>query len=451
VVCPWTIARPSRPEPAPRETRVAVEGASLYARTVGRGDPIVVLHGGPDFDHAYLLPDLDRLKDSFHLVYYDQRGRGRSADGVRAEDVTLQSELEDLERVRRHFELEAPALLGHSWGAVLALEYALRHPTRVSRLILMNPAPASAADVAVLRKAYLEKLGAAHERQTRIRSGAAYQAGDPKAVAARYRIHFKPALKRAEDYERLMSAMEAQFVRQGSAGIRKARAVEDRLYRDTWEVPGYDLLPKLAALRIPTLVLTGDHDFIPAAVAERIARAIPGARLVSLEGCGHFTYLECPGGVREALRRFFRGWPPQPAAPSPAPEAPSPFAVALAYPEPAPGRRAVTVSPVSAPETLYVAADHVVTLADVEAVAFETGVYAEGHVEVRLKPEGRERLARATAGHVGGRMVILLRGFVHSAPIVQMPIEDGVFHLTGGGSSAELAELAARLDRALRR
>jgi len=62
-----------------------------------RGALIVVLHGGPDFDHTYLLPDMDRLADSFRLIYYDQRGRGKSGDGVRAEDVTLASGIEDLD------------------------------------------------------------------------------------------------------------------------------------------------------------------------------------------------------------------------------------------------------------------------------------------------------------------------------------------------------------------
>jgi proline iminopeptidase len=291
---------------APRETRVPVAGTSLYAREVGRGRPLIVLHGGPDFDHAYLLPDLDRLGDAFRLVYYDQRGRGRSAAGVRPEDVSLASEIADLERVRRHFRLDAPAILGHSWGAVLALEYALRHPRRVSHLVLMNPAPVSASGVAVLRKAYLEGLGAEAARQKEIVSGAAYQAGDPEAVAARYRIHFRQALKRTEDYEKLMAAMTAQFVRQGREGILKARAVEDRLFRDTWRVDGYDLLPRLRRLRIPTLVITGSADFIPVEIAERIARAIPGAEFVTLADCGHFAYLECPEAVRRALDAFFR-------------------------------------------------------------------------------------------------------------------------------------------------
>ena len=293
------------PGAAPRESRVQVGKASLYARTIGRGQPLIVLHGGPDFDHAYLLPDLDRLADAFQLIYYDQRGRGKSADGVAAEDVTLASDVDDLDKVRQHFRLESAALLGHSWGAVLALEYALRHPDRVSHLILMNPAPASAADLAVLRKYYLQKIGADMDRQLVIVQGAAYKEGDPEAVAARYRLHFKPALKRPEDYEKLMAIMKAGFVSQGKAGILKARAVEDRLMHDTWEVQGYDLHPRLARLHMPALVIWGDYDFIPAEIATHIARAIPKARLVAVKDCGHFAYLECPAEVRAALNDFF--------------------------------------------------------------------------------------------------------------------------------------------------
>jgi proline iminopeptidase len=267
---------------------------------------MIVLHGGPDFDSGYLLPDLDRLADRYRLIYYDQRGRGRSADGVRPDDVTLASDLEDLDKVRQHFHLAAPVLLGHSWGTTLALEYALRYPARVSRLILMNPAPASASDLAVFRKAYLDALGADMERQRAIASTPAYKEGDPETVAERYRIHFEHALARPADYEKLMAAMKARFISQGKEGILKARAAEDRLMRDTWQMDGYDLTPRLSNLKIPSLVITGDHDFIPVAIAEHIARALPGSRMVTLKDCGHFSYLECPAGVRTAIDDFFK-------------------------------------------------------------------------------------------------------------------------------------------------
>jgi proline iminopeptidase len=298
------VHAPGAQREAAHEDGVPVGGATLHARDIGRGQPILVLHGGPDFDHSYLLPDLDRLSDSFRLIYYDQRGRGRSADGVRAEDVTLASDIADLEKVREHFQLTSTAVLGHSWGTVLALEYAIRHPERVSHLILMNPAPASAADYRQFRKERVERLGVDLDRLRAAAATEGYKTGDPDAVAAYYRIHFRAALRRPEDYERLMTRMRPSFTT--SEAILKARHVEDRLMADTWFLDGYDLLPKLRSLTIPTLVIYGDHDFIPSFVAEHIAESLPAARLVTMKECGHFAYLECPGPVRKEVDGLFR-------------------------------------------------------------------------------------------------------------------------------------------------
>ena len=289
---------------AAHEAHVPVGGAALYARDIGRGQAIIVLHGGPDFDHTYLLPDLDRLAASYRLIYYDQRGRGRSAEGVRPEDVTLASDLADLDKIREHYQLAKTAILGHSWGTVLALEYALRHPDRVSHLILMNPAPASAADYQQFRKERREKMGADLDRIRAVAATDAFKAGDPDAVVAYYRIHFKAALARPEDYERLMAIMKPSFTT--SEAILKARHVEDRLMADTWSLDGYDVLPKLRSLNIPTLVIYGDRDFIPSFVAEHIAQALPAARFVTMKDCGHFAYLECPEPVRKEIDGFFR-------------------------------------------------------------------------------------------------------------------------------------------------
>jgi proline iminopeptidase len=289
--------------PVAHETRVPVDNADLYARDIGTGPPMIVLHGGPDFDHRYLLPDLDRLSDAYRLIYYDQRGRGLSADGVKPDDVTMASEMADLDAVRAHFQLDTTTLVGHSWGTVLALEYAIRHSDRVSRLILMNPAPASAEDYHAFRKAYAEKLSADLDRMRAIQATPAYVEGDPDAVAARYRIHFKFALARPSDLVKIMIAMRASFTKEG---VVKARAVEDRLMEETWSAAGYDLLPKLASVHVPTLVVYGDHDFIPVETAAHITRALPDARMVTLKKCGHFSYLECSGALRRAVDAFFR-------------------------------------------------------------------------------------------------------------------------------------------------
>lgn len=308
------FAQRGRPDAGPTEMRIPVRGDSLYARTIGRGPAMIVLHGGPDFDMGYLLPEMDLLRDGHRLIYYDQRGRGRSADHAHPDEVSIESDVADLDAVREHFRLDSPVLIGHSWGAVLALEYALAHPSRVSRLILLDPAPASAADRAILAESYTRQLGPDVDRENRIRDGAAYQAGNPDAVIARYRIHFEHAFAHSWNYETLMARMDSAFRRQGNQGLLTARAINTRLVRETWQRADFDLLPKLATLHIPTVVIIGDRAFIPSEIGEHIADSIPRAKLVKLENCGHFSYLECTSQVRRAIDTFFAKASTHPAA-----------------------------------------------------------------------------------------------------------------------------------------
>ena len=261
-----------------------------------------MVHGGPDFDQGYLVPDLDRLADAFRLVYYDQRGRGRSSPGVRPEDVTIRTEVEDLDIVRRFFGLESVVVLGHSWGGLLAMEYAIRQPGRVSHLILMNTAPASGSDAQLFRRALASKASPEQvEAMTTIASSASYQAGDRGADAEYYRLHFAPALKRPDLLERLIRCLRSDVTKDG---IILARQIEQRLYDETWSSEGYDLTPQLERLRIPTLIVHGDDDFIPLDVACHIAEAIPGSRLVILEDCGHFAFMEQPERVHTCVSEF---------------------------------------------------------------------------------------------------------------------------------------------------
>lgn len=287
---------------APREGRAALENTELYYREIGQGEPVIVLHGGPDFDHTYLLPDLDRLSDSCRLIYYDQRGRGKSARDVRPQDVSLRSDIEDLESVRQHFRLESITVLGHSWGGVLAMEYTLRHPNRVSRLILMNTTPASHDDFVLLRQDRRERAAADMEELKARSSDALYQEGDPDTVAEYYRVHFRSTLRQPEHLERVISTLRRSFTKES---ISKARAIEDHLVKETWLSRDYDLLPKIKLLCVPTLILHGDHDLIPVECAAHIAQAIPGARFVLLNDCGHFSYLEHPEAVRKEVVGFF--------------------------------------------------------------------------------------------------------------------------------------------------
>ena len=285
-----------------REGFVRSGPARLYVRDVGQGMPIVVVHGGPDFDHEYLLPEMDRLAESFHLVYYDQRGRGRSFSGEQPDDITMATEVDDLDQVREWFGFESIALLGHSWGGLLAMEYAIRHPERVSHLILMNSAPASRIDAIALREELARRRSPAQtERMNDLRSDPRFQAGDIDTEAEYYRIHFGTTLRNPDHLEAVVRRLRTAFT---EIGIVAARAIEDKLYEETWSRNQYDLIPALHRLDMATLIIHGDADFVPIDVIRRIADAIPGSLLLVLSDCGHFAYLEQPEQARRSITAF---------------------------------------------------------------------------------------------------------------------------------------------------
>ena len=284
-----------------RTTMVAAGSSRLFVREVGTGQPIVIVHGGPDFDHEYLAPELDGLAERFRVVYYDQRGRGRSFAGEAPGDVTIAGEVEDLDRVRAWTGADSIALLGHSWGGLLALEYAIRHSDHLSHLILLNTAPASHGDMVDMRHELRAQRSAKESaRMAELRSDPAFMAGDIAAESEYYRIHFGSTVP-PERLDELVRRLRISFTPEA---VVAARAIEDVLYQDSWNQEDYDLIPNLRSLTVPTLVIRGGSDFIPAEGVRRIVDAIPGTRFVELPDAGHFTFLEQPERVRSLITEF---------------------------------------------------------------------------------------------------------------------------------------------------
>jgi proline iminopeptidase len=138
---------------------------------------------------------------------------------------------------------------------------------------------------------------------------AEYRAGDLDVESEYYRIHYRPALRAPELLDRLMPRLRANFTPER---VLTARAIEDRLYEQTWSSAGYDLLPTLRRLAVPTLVLHGEDDFVPVDLATHVADAIPAARLAVLPQCGHFAYLEAPDAVMQHVSELFAAAPTAP-------------------------------------------------------------------------------------------------------------------------------------------
>lgn len=271
------------------EEMVAVRGVELFVRRVGRGSPAVVLHGGPGAHHDYLLPGFDALADGRELIYYDQRGGGRSPV-PRAVAVGWTEHVADLEALRTTWGLERLALAGYSWGGLLALLYALSHPGRVGRLALVSPAPAWRAAREQFEGAFAKRnLDPAFQEARRQLRESGLRERDPAAFQQRiFELSVAPYFF---DPER---ARELTPFR-----------VTGRTQQEVWQSLGdFDLRPRLPELRgIPALVLHGKDDPIPIEAA-RTAAGLIGAEFHALPHCGHVPYVE----AFEAFRTLVGGF-----------------------------------------------------------------------------------------------------------------------------------------------
>src|ERR1044072_2460988 len=135
------------PAPAQQEGFVTTDdGVRLFYRIEGSGpQTLVVVHGGPGFSLESIRPDFALLARHRRLIYYDQRGNGRSSLIDDPAKLAVPHHIADLEAIRRHFGLERMTLIGNSWGGLLISAYAIAHPDRVERLVLDAPAPPTKA------------------------------------------------------------------------------------------------------------------------------------------------------------------------------------------------------------------------------------------------------------------------------------------------------------------
>jgi pimeloyl-ACP methyl ester carboxylesterase len=273
-----------------RSFTIDVSGARLRALEVDDGGcPILVLHGGPGASLDYLRPQLDRLASGRCLLYYDQRGGGGSRLEPGAPPVTAEVLLDDLDQVCRALVTEGPVtLLGYSWGALLALLYALRAGTRVGRLALLSPAPPNAE---LQRKMELDLVARSRRPEVRALAEEAERVRESDPVRSR-RLRFA-------------AAVGAYFVDPQRALDLTPFLTVTRVQRSVWQSLGdYDLRTLLKGLRQPTLVIHGAQDPVPLEGAKTIAAAIPGAQLLVLPNAAHVPYIEDAEACFLALDAF---------------------------------------------------------------------------------------------------------------------------------------------------
>src|SRR5262249_20088434 len=255
-------------------------GAGLYYEIRGAksSPPLLVINGGPGVDHTYmhstLYPTsaLDELAGSRQVIFYDQRGVGKSPALKPGQSCTIADQVADLEALRAYLGYERMDIFGHSFGGYLAMAYAARYPQRIAHLILSgSSAPKAVDNVVLFEKVFPET----NERMESIK--VTDEASKKAEFMAYLSMLFYSPERRAGYLARVTT-------------INFNTEINELISKDAEKL---DLTPELAKFHFPTLFITGRFDMnVAPVVAYKIHKAIPNSRLIVFEHSGHLPFYE---------------------------------------------------------------------------------------------------------------------------------------------------------------
>lgn len=268
------------------EGRKKVNGAELYYKIMGNGEPIVILHGGPGFEHTYLLPQMGELAHSYKLIFYDQRTSGGSTASTDSSSITLENFVEDLEGVRKAFNLNKMNLLGHSWGGMLGMFYAIKYPENLNSLMLIGSGGARSDFWKELFSNIRQKRTPEDSLEiANLKASEDFKNNNIEAVQKYWKLFF-----RAYFYDQsLGNSLNMQL---SETTIKNMSLIDSRPLGHV--LLDYDIRDELSVISCPTLIIHGDTDTVPLEYAKEIHENIANSEFVILENCGHFPFIETP-------------------------------------------------------------------------------------------------------------------------------------------------------------
>jgi proline iminopeptidase len=268
----------------PHGAYVTVSGHRIWYESEGQGEVLLLHPGGPGASHDYFHPWFSALSHRVRVIYIDPYGTGRSDRAKERTAYSLAGEVEDIEAIRKALNLGRINLLGHSYGGIVALSYAVKYPQSLKRLIISNTLVSSAAYQLTNDHANAETKLFFPEK------------GDPDPDQVMAHFFF---------YDRSNLAKLNQANDQFNGQVMMAIGGEDMDTKLGGELAHFDFRDKLQSLPFPMLILAGRADgVVMPQLARDLAAAAPKAKLVMFDRSGHYPFIEQPDLAMRTIRDF---------------------------------------------------------------------------------------------------------------------------------------------------
>ncbi len=275
---------------------VDAEGMLIYYMTVGKGEPLVIVHGGPGGSHDYFLPYLLPLARLNKLVFIDERGSGKSQKLEDPAGYTVENMVEDVEGVRRSLGLGKITLMGHSFGGVLAQAYALKYQSNLSHLILASTFPSTKQMNDVLAQIKAKMAPELRERIDKMEADGLYGHGkdyeknrytNDYMVAAWGEGYFPYLFQNRPDpnFDPIAMGVTSWDLYRVMWGSHGEYVIDGNL-------KSVEYVDRLENIRVPTLILAGDHDECDPSLSKEMHQKIGGSQLLILPRSGHMAFVD---------------------------------------------------------------------------------------------------------------------------------------------------------------
>jgi proline iminopeptidase len=291
---------------------VDANGVFIYYETLGRGAPLVVVHGGPGESHEYLLPYLLPLARHHRVVFIDERGSGKSGRLEDPRGYTVENMVEDLEAVRQALGLGKIDLLGHSYGGVLAQAYAFRHQDHLAHLVLCSTFYSTREMNEVFARIKRDMPRELSQRIDAMEAKGLFGHGKD-FEKGRYTDEYMTAAW-GEGYFPYLYRNHPDAGYDPTSG-----GLSWDLYREMWGSHGeyvidgnlssVEYADRLPSIRVPTLITAGDHDECDPAASRRMQAKIPGSKLIVFPDSGHMTFVDQTAMFLQAVDEFLGSAP----------------------------------------------------------------------------------------------------------------------------------------------
>ena len=266
---------------------VQLSNASLYYEIKGEGSPILLLSGGPGLSSKQLSSLRDSLSQKYKCILFDQRGTGQShTSPLDSTTINLKQSVEDISSLLRKLKLDRVTIVGHSWGAMLAVNFAIAHPTQINKLVLIGSGPLAFSDFVIQEANIMARASIAEREYIEHLQDSISQAKSPSESIA-YRKQLGKQFLRLISYD----ATRIDSIFEEVSKSRTNQAMQFLMFQDLQKM-NYNVKNKIGSLNFPTLVICGRQDPIGLFPSIYLKDLNNKFKLVWIEKSGHFTWLE---------------------------------------------------------------------------------------------------------------------------------------------------------------